>query len=259
KTMTTKKPPQRPPDENTAVDLNRQYDQMFASLKKYVDQRLEAHAALRTNAPQPSAVTNDWWKYAAAAVAGIVLTLAVLVLTGVVDFSRKPAAPEPQVVDLERDAPEPEPTPITPQPRKPSPTLRKLIADASTSNQWATAFRDLTVAEPETVAALIDKAIRHETTGAASRQKLAALQTRVRGEGAKLESTDREDLRDYLLQYIATQVGSDVIIDDKLNDLSPAVIKRLKDATNAASTETQPTNNELQGELILRWLEKNPS
>jgi hypothetical protein len=186
----------------------------------------------------------------------------VLAWTGKLQFrDRRAAAPaqqeSPETASVQEE-PEQDPAPLFAPAA--SDNLRKLVSDAAVSKKWPEAFLSLTTSEPETVAALIEKTIQYEAIAPAARRQLADLQDRLRGRGAKLESTDRAVLRDYLVQYIATQVTTErIVIDDKLTDLVPAVMNRLRDETNATSEETQPSNDELQGEIILRWLERHPS
>ncbi|HEX2123737.1 MAG TPA: hypothetical protein VHL59_19065 [Thermoanaerobaculia bacterium] len=268
------RPEPRPIEGQGVVDLNRQYDRMFAALKEYVDLRLEGHDAARAAAKSARggelvpARGAGWMqmlrRYGAAVglLAGILLTLGVLMATGKLQLrNRDDAAPvrqeSPETASVQEDPQESGAPPILPAA---SDNLRTLVRDAALSKKWAEAFRSLTASEPEAVAALIEKAIQDDATGPADRRKLADLQDRLRGRGPKLESTDRAVLRDYLMQYIATQVTTEtIVIDDKLTDLGPAVMNRLRDETAAASEATQPSDDELQGEIILRWMEKHPS
>lgn len=276
------RPDAEPIDGNSIVDLNRQYDRMFEALKEYVDLRLEAHESGRATRPAARGSSGElplaggpWWqRYAlpiGALVAGILLTLGVLAFmgwlpfgcdrtTGGIDTAAVVDDGSGQTTSAQDEQEDEQGYAAAVPAREPSANLRGLVTEAARSKQWAEAFLALTTSEPETVTALIDKAVLHPTSGADVRQKLAALKARVAAK--TLQSTDRAALRVYLLQYIATQVATadaGVVIDEKVTDLGPAVMKRLKDETNAASSETEPSKIELQGEIILRWLEKHPS
>ena len=273
------RPDAEPIDGSSIVDLNRQYDRMLDALKEYVDLRLEAYDSGRATRPAPRGgemplVSGPWWqRYAlpiGTLVAGILLTLGVLAFMGVLPYGRDRTTGgidtaavvddgSGQTTSADEDQDDDVPQPPA---REASANLRGLVTEAARSKEWAEAFRALAASEPETVAALVDKAIAHTSTGPEVRQKLATLKARVLAKPPTLLPADRAELRGYLLQYIATEVTTaenPVVIDEKVTDLGPAVMKRLKDATSAASVETLPGKSELQGEIILRWLEKHPS
>ncbi|HYI11835.1 MAG TPA: hypothetical protein VEK57_22455 [Thermoanaerobaculia bacterium] len=271
-----------------AAELNRQYETMFESLKEYVDLRLEGYEAGRAAAkvaPRGSDVplktsggarTVPGWKAAldrygiaaAALAAGILLTLGVLALTGVLKWGRGTAAARPEqqqevagTVTAEDEPEDAGPVPV-PQPPQATEYLRTLVTQTETTGKWPEAFQALTETEPRTVAALVDDTIGHQTTGPNTRKALAALRDRLNGTGKKLDRTDRSALRNYLLQYIAAEVTAgqpEVIVDDKMNDLKPAVMQRVIGATGATGKLAEPSEPVLQSEIILRWLESHPS
>lgn len=258
--------PKRPQktEPGTAADLNRQYDAIAESLKQYVDQRLEAHEyqLRRSGAVAATPLRTDGrMLLIAGMIAGALIAAAVF---GGVQYwngrnsPRIDAAPIDVSQPFEPEEPATEPERVSAAVAGASDNLRRIVREAAATKKWAEGFLDVTTSEPETVAALIEKTILHDTTGPQSRGRLADLQARLRER--KLTPADRAALRDYFVQYIAADVtGAKVVVDEKLTELTPAIVKQMKTATGAASAETQAANDDLQGEIILRWLEQHPS
>jgi hypothetical protein len=277
-----------------AAELDRQYRQMEASLRNYVDLRLGGHEASRAAEQTASRGSDVPLKtpstpYAAPGWKGmldrfgipIAVTAGVLLLLGAMyvwkpwgrDRVRSTGASTNQEQEQEQGYTEPEPagndpavtesTPST-EPAQASPYLRTLIAETAASskpNKWPEAFLAFTERQPATVAALTNAAWGHPTTTADIRGKLAALRDRLNGQGKPLAATDRAALRNYLVQYIAAEVTAGqpgVTIDDKMNDLKPAVMQRVLQETKTGGSSTDASNAALQSEVILRWLESHP-
>jgi hypothetical protein len=266
-------------EDDAAVELNRQYDRILAAVKEYVDQRLDAYDAGGAGKPavrpaQSAAVAGVTWKQwldrnaipiITALIAGVLLTLGVLFWMGRIGggtaVRHRPAA---SVRTETREAAViPESATETADERPvASPQLRKLIEAAARTGKWKEAFLTFTESEPETVARMIDDTISAPTADANTRASLADLRDRVRGSGNKLDSSDREALRKYLLQYVVSREATaddGVVVDENVSDLTPPLMKAIKSQTNATSSSDKPEDFELQSEVILRWLEMNPS
>lgn len=271
-------------DDDSVLDLNRQYDRMFAAIKEYVDLRLDAYeagGAMKVAARQAlSSPPGATWKQRldrnavpiiGALIAGVLLTLGVLFAMGRLGGDNagrgRAAVPARTATTTHESRVNPESatesqTETVDERPIASPRLRKLIDDAARTGKWKEAFLTLSETEPETVARMIDDTINAPTANSQTRSVLADLRDRVRGSGKKLNSNDREVLRKYLLQYIATREGTAddaVAVDEDLSDLRSELMKAIKTRTNVGSSSDKPDDFELQSEVILRWLEMNPS
>jgi hypothetical protein len=261
-------------DSDAVVDLNRQYDKMFASLKEYVDLRLDGFEAGRASKPSRSAESSaaipkwkqwrDRYGIPVAILLSVVVTVVVLELFGMLRARERASVNPPVATSSQEPAPifTPSSTEAAENAPQASPQLRQLIVDAATSGKWKEAFLALSEGEPETLARMIDDTINDPATGQTTRSTLASFRDRIRGTGKKLNSADRETLRKYLLQYVARKDGSAgeaIVIDETLKDLTPAVMRSVKNRTRAGLATENPEDFELQSEVILRWLEKNPS
>ncbi|HEV7764545.1 MAG TPA: hypothetical protein VGQ76_06050 [Thermoanaerobaculia bacterium] len=259
-------------DGETVVDLNRQYDRMFASLREYVDLRIDALEAGRAAKPAPrsaesaTATWRDRIAIPAAILVSVVVTVVVLELFGMLRLRERFRANPSETATTTQQEPAPIYTPsanetVEDLPQA-SPRLQRFIADAATTGRWKEAFLAFSEGEPETVARMIEETINDPTTGRVTRTTLADFRDRIRGTGKKLGAGDREALRKYLLQFVARKEGSageQIVIDESLKDLTPVVVRSVKARTNAGSATDNPEDFDLQSEAILRWLEKNPS
>jgi hypothetical protein len=261
KKMSAKKNQKSEPVDDLTAELNRQYDRMHDSLIEYIDLRLKAYEAGR---PVKGAAHAPQWKtwlqrygIAIGAVAGLLLAAAVVYAMGWIPArTRERVIPPAQAAVVNDEEPPAEPPVDTPAPQS-DPRFRALVDDASASGKWKEAFLTATEQQPDVIASMLTNA--SERVDAKTRSAILDLRDRLTGKGKKLTSADRESLRRYLLQYVGAVETGAVTIDNDLSDLTPVLVRSLKRTTNARSASDSAQDFDLQSEIILRWLEANPS
>lgn len=241
-------------DNETTMELDRQYRAMEASLRTYIDQRFEA---LENRVPPRDQVaTIPWtWQRVLAVFAAIILT--AVTATSVTIFVMRPAkklrrtAIDSVGTDTSKTSAPTETTQTmdtdevagtdTAAEAALQTAAQNLVKAAATDQRWAGGLFELVKTNGSLVAAKIDQSTSNRAPEDAVRKQWDSFSSKIKAGkiGSGRGEVDPVQFRAVLLKII-----------DK--DIKPDNLGSLRKNKCAKSTDNNPIT--LQGEIILRWL-----
>ena len=258
-------PPRGSVDPRLTEFLNEQIEASEASIYEWLQKALESHDITTQTPPSPfsrGGAARGALPSAAMA-AGVIALIALLgagwVWKGAADTRRRIAALEQKVVELSQvtgvSPPVTEPTGTAIEPAQDLLRTPESIAGQG----WPERFQWVVENRQREIAPLIVRIAQATPADHFSDAKRSEMQRLldVLGKESVLPPGGRRLLRGYIFELVAAERstgGGKLVINGDPADVAGSVIARLKDELRVATPSNDPTDADLQSEVVLRWI-----